>query len=217
MVNKYKIFALISVIIIALGPIFGITLNKITLFDNNVLISTDSNSNIQKAFAYPFTISNDQKLSIEFSVNTRNVSATLKIFARPAYDTYNSVNTTDPGSQTGESFTYSEFGYGQNPASLTGSTTSRSISESGYWYCEFAGDTSGDYLVSRPGSYVLVVYGYNSQAPTWTNVTFNIKLRIDGPGQFLGGLFITIGVSALVATMILAALSYLKKTRRALL
>jgi hypothetical protein len=219
MVNKYKIFALISVIIIVLGPIFGVVLDKITLFDNNVLISTDSNSNIQKAFAYPFTLTKDQKLTMEFSVNTRNVSATLKIFTKPEYDTYNSVNTTNPNSHTGESFTYSEFGYQPypDPSSLTHPVTSVSITEDGYYYCEFAGYTSSNNLVSRPGDYVVVVYGYNSQAPTWTNVTFNIKLRIDGPGQFLGGLFITIGVSALVATMIFAALSYLKKTRRALL
>jgi hypothetical protein len=216
MANKFKIFALISAVIIILGPILGVTLNKITLYDKNVLISTNSSSNIQEAFDFPFTLTKDQKLTIEFSVNTRNVSATLKILTSSAWETANDSGT-DPDFITGEDFTYSQFAYGQSPSSLTNPTTSRSISENGYWYCEFAGDTSGDYLISQPGDYVVVVYGSNSQAPTWTNVTFNIKLRIDGPGEFLGGLFITIGVSALVATMLLAAFSYLKKTRRALL
>ena len=216
MVNKYKIYAFVSVIIIILGPIFGLVLDKITLYDQNVLISTNSNSNTQEAFDYPFTLTKDQKLIMEFSVNTRNVSATLKILTSSVWENANDSGT-NPNSLSGEDFTYSQFAFGQSPSSLTGSTTSRSISENGYWYCEFAGDTSGDYLISRPGDYVVLVYGSNSQAPTWTNVTFNLKLRIDGPGEFLGGLFITIGVSALVATMLLATFSYMKKTRRALL
>ena len=216
MMNRYKIYALVSVIIIILGPIFGITLDKITLFDSNVLISTNSSSNIQEAFDYPFTLTKEQKLTMEFSVNTRNVSATLKILTSSAWENANDSGT-DPDVITGQDFIYSQFAYGQSPATLSGSTTSRSISQNGYWYCEFAGDTSGDYLISMPGDYVVIIYGSNSQAPTWTNVTFNIKLRIDGPGEFLGGLFILIGVSALVATMLLATFSYMKKTRRALL
>ena len=69
MVNKYKIFGLISVIIIILGPIFGVTLNKTTLYDKNVLISTkietsiaviirmtESRLNINRTILYDFFI-----------------------------------------------------------------------------------------------------------------------------------------------------------------
>ncbi|MHA1373447.1 MAG: hypothetical protein ACTSR7_04035 [Promethearchaeota archaeon] len=211
--KKIKILVLISVAIIILGPILGLLLNKVTLVDQSYVIPETSNTDIQDAYAYQFSLSKGQKIIIEFSVFTANVTATLKILGKGYYDQAYEASSA-PGPLSGESLIYSQFAFGQSPSAQTASTTSRSITNDGFWYMEFAGSTTGDYLISVPGDYVVIVYGTNSFA---TDVYFNIVIKIDGPGAIVETLLILIGVGALLALMFTVTLGYLKKTRRGLL
>jgi hypothetical protein len=157
-------------------------------------------------------------VTIEFSVNYLNVTAYLKIVGKGYYDA-EYLAGTNTNNLNGEDFIYSEFTYGRSPSvyDVATSTNVVSITEDGYYYIEFAGDTTGDFLRSVPGSYVIVVYGTNSGGPSWDNVKFDIAIRIDGPGQILELIMILIGVTILVALMLLLTFGYLKKTKRGLL
>ena len=214
MEKKIKILVLISVLLIILGPILGLFLNKITLVDQSFTISATSDDDIQNATAYDFTLSKGQKIVIEFSVSTENVTADLIILGKATYD-QEYESSTPPGSITGEKyFIYSQFAFGQPPSNQASSDDIRSISNEGYWYIEFAGEVSGLYLRSVPGDYVVIVSGTNSGGP---NIFFDLVIKIDGPGDIVETLLILIGVGALVAIMILGTVVYLKKTGRGLL
>ena len=212
--KKIKILVLISVVIIILGPILGLLLNKVTLVDQSYVIPESSNSDIQNATAYEFTLSKGQKIVIEFSVFTENVTANLIILGKGTYDQAYAASSA-PGSITGEKyFIYSQFAFGQSPSNQAGSDDIRSITNDGFWYIEFAGDTSGLLVRSVPGDYVIIVSGTNSGG---TNVYFDLAVKIDGPGDIVEVLLILIGVGALLALMFMTTLGYLKKTRRGLL
>ena len=218
MQKKSKLFLILSIVLIVLGPILGVSFDKVTLFDQTVTISEDSYTNMTEAYDFQLNIQKDQKLIIEFSVHYLNVTAYLKICGKGYYDA-EYLAETNTNNLNGEDFVYSEFTYGRTPSSydVATSTDEVSITEDGYYYIEFAGDTTGDYLRSVPGPYVIVIYGTNNGGPNWDEVKFNVTIRIDGPGQFLELILILIGMTALVATILLLSYSYLRKTRRGLL
>ncbi|MHA1886162.1 MAG: hypothetical protein ACW96S_13995, partial [Promethearchaeota archaeon] len=191
----------VALLIIGIGlfvaaPILGYFLDKVEVVNNSIGIYEDSSSGLQKAFAVPVTIQKDQKATIGFSVNRANVTATLKIVGKGYYDQQYALNNT-PGSLSGLSFIYSQFVWGQSPSTYTGSSTSRTITNNGYWYIEFGGGTSGDYVISIPGAYVIVVYGSNSGPASDTFVPFNLLVRIDGPGEILKQIFYYAGAGVL--------------------
>lgn len=215
MEKKIKILVLVSVILIILGPVLGLLLNKVILVNQPVVIPDTSNSDMQDAYAFPITLAKGQKLVIEFSVYTADITAIVKIIGKPTYDmAYNDSDA--PTGIGGESFVYSEFTYGRSPTSYTVaySVTSVSIADEGYYYIEFAGDTTGVNLRSIPGDYVVIVYGTNDAG---TDVYFNIIIQVDGPGEIVGMLITLVGIGALVAIMVIGTMGYLKKTGRGLL
>ncbi|KKK43684.1 MAG: hypothetical protein Lokiarch_24920 [Candidatus Lokiarchaeum sp. GC14_75] len=204
----------IGIVFLILAPILGYTLDKSVLLDKNgITINEDSNNGLTEAYARPFSISKDQKLSIEFSVHYANVSATMKIFGKGFYDQQLALNSSPTG-LTGQDFAYSQFVWGQAPSTFTGSANSRTITDNGYWYIEFGGDTSGDYVISIPGKYVVVVYGVNSGPPAVTAVIFNLRIRIDGPGDFLEEIFYYFGIGVIAFLALLISFSYYKKLGR---
>ena len=214
MEKKIKILVLISLILIILGPILGLLLNKVTLVDQSFVTSDTSNSDIQNATAIEFTLSKGEKIVIEFSLSTENVTANLIILGKGTYNQAYEASSA-PGSISGEKyFIYSQFTFGQTPSNQAGADDIRSISNEGYWYIEFAGEVSGLYLRSVPGDYVVIVSGTNSGG---TNVYFDLVIKIDGPGDIIETLLILIGIGALLAIMFTTTLGYLKKTRRGLL
>ena len=213
MEKKIKILVLISIILIILGPVLGLLLNKVILVNQSFVISDTSSSDIQNATAIEVSLSKGQKIVIEFSVSTENVSATLKILGKGTYDEED-VPSNPPGPITGKNLIYSQFAFGQTPASQTNSATSRSITNEGFWYIEFAGDVTGDYLISVPGDYVVIVYGSNAGG---TNVYFDLIVKIDGPGEIIGMLLTLVGIGMLVAILVIGTIGYLKKTGRGLL
>jgi hypothetical protein len=214
MEKRAKIVLIIGVILIIAAPILGFFLDKLILYSAAPVTpptQETSNTDIADAYNFPVSLAKNQKLVIEFSIYYPDVSATLKILGKGAYEAAVAINA-NPNGITGENFIYSEFTWGQSPSSSTASTSSRSITEDGYWYIEFAGTTSGDYLVSRPGDYVVVVYGTNGGSST--EVAFNITIKTDGPGEFLQYLLLAMGIIILVVFALYFSYSYLNKLRR---
>ena len=213
--KKISIIFIVGVALLIAAPILGYFLDKTVLYERKPkVIDEDSDSNLQDAFAYPFSVRRDQKITIGFSVYYANVSATLKILGKGYYDQQYALNSTLPDDLNGQDFVYSQFVWGQSPSSYTNSDDERSITYNGYWYIEFAGDTSGDYLISIPGSYVVVVYGDNDGPPADTDVLFNIVIKIDGPGDLLEEIFYYLGAGVIAALFLFISYSYYKKFKR---
>jgi len=205
------IILIVGIAFLVLAPILGYTLDKSTLVERRpATIGEDSSAGLTKAFASGFTLASNQKARIEFSVYFANVTATIKIFGKGYYDQQYALNNT-PGGMTGLDFIYSQFVWGQSPSSFTGSSSSRTITYNGYWYVEFAGDTSGDYLISIPGSYVVVVYGNNDGPAAYTSIRFNIIVKIDGPGELLERIFYYIGAGVILVAILFVSFGYYKK------
>ena len=205
------IILIVGIAFLILAPILGYTTEKTTVLERRpTSIEEDSTIGLTEAFHFQFAISSNQKARIEFSVYYANVTAILKIFGKGYYDQQYALNNS-PAGMSGLDFIYSQFVWGQSPSSFTGSTSSRTITYNGYWYIEFAGDTSGDYLISIPGSYVVVVYGDNDGPPANTDVKFNIVVKIDGPGEFLERLFYYIGAGVILVVILFVSFGYYKK------
>jgi len=163
---------IVGIVLLIIAPILGYTMDKMVLYERKpVTISEDSEDGLKEAFAYPFSIRKDQKVTIDFSVYYANVSATLKIFGKGFYDQQFALNDTPLDLLIGQNFVYSQFVWGQEPYSYTFSANEVSITYNGYWYIEFAGGASGASLISYPGNYVLVVYGVNSGPSTTIRYT----------------------------------------------
>ncbi len=201
----------ISIACLILGPIMGVLLDKVTVYDMSTQpMKEDSSLGITKAFAHQATLVKDQKLIIEISDFYPNSSVTIKIIAKSMYDRAYSLNST-PSGITGLEFVYSEFGWGSTPAGSTNGATVLSLPGNGiYFYIEFMGDRVGDSLISWPGDYYVVVYGTNSGSVSATDVFFDINIKVDGPGETLNDLLIIVGALILVAYAILALISILK-------
>ena len=212
MQKREKIIVLIGLILIVAGPILGFFLDKLIVFSAApATIQETSDTDIQDAFAFPVGLARNQKLVIEFSVYYADISATVKILGKGAYDAAYAINA-NPGPLGGESFVYCQFNWGQEPYQSTYSTTSLSITDDGYYYIEFAGSTNGDYLISEPGDYVVIIYGTNGGSPT--EVYFNVTLKIDGPGELLQNLLLAVGIIILVCYVLFLSYGYLNKLRR---
>ncbi len=205
------IILIVGIAFLILAPILGYTTAKTTLLDRRpTTIDEDSSTGLKKAFASRFSIQSNQKVRIEFSVYYANITATLKIFGKGYYDQQYALNNSPVG-MTGLDFVYSQFGWGQNPSASANDANSVEIEYNGYWYIEFSGDTSGDYLISIPGSYVVVVYGFNDGPSANIDVRFNIIIKIDGPGDFLERLFYYIGAGVILVAILFISFGYYKK------
>jgi hypothetical protein len=205
------IILIVGIAFLIIAPILGYTTETSTLYaKSSKTIDEDSTVGLTESFAFPFSLQSNQKVRIDFSVFYANVSATLKIFGRGFYDREYTLNSS-PAGMPGLSFVWSQFAWGQNPSSFADDATSRTIQYNGYWYIEFAGGTNGDYLISIPGSYVVVVYGDNDGPPTDVDVQFNIIVEIDGPGDLLERLFYYIGAGVILVAILFVSFSYYKK------
>ncbi|MFX1288191.1 MAG: hypothetical protein ACFFFY_06500 [Promethearchaeota archaeon] len=201
----------ISIACLILGPLLGILLDKMTVYEGKPeIIQEDSNTSIRDAFAYPVTLNKDQKLIIEIAEFYENSSVTIRIVAKSAYDQAYSLDNP-PGGVSNLEFVYSEFGWGSSPGGSTFGANSLTLPSNGiYFYIEFMGDRVGDSLVSWPGDYYIIVYGLNSGPPSVTSVVFDITIKIDGPGQALNNFLILIGIAILLIYVMAVLVSVLK-------
>jgi hypothetical protein len=201
----------IGIACLILGPLFGILLDKMTLYEQKPeIIQEDSSTGMTNAFARPVTLSKDQKLIVEISEFYPNASVTIKIIAKSVYDQAFSLDSP-PGGISGLLFVYSKFGWGSSPAGSTIPASSVSLPSTGiYFYIEFMGDIAGISLVSWPGDYYVIVYGSNSGPPSDTNVTFDITIKVDGPGETMNNFLILLGALIIIVYVMLALVSVLK-------
>jgi len=201
----------IAIACLVLGPLFGMLLDKMTVYEGKPkVIQEDSSTGLTNAFAYQVTLTKDQKLIVEISEFYPNSSITIKIIAESVYKRGYSLDS-NPGGIPGLQFVYSEFGWGSSPAGSTNGATSLSLPSSGiYFYIEFMGDRVGDSLISWPGDYYVIVYGTNTGPVSDTNVTFDITIKVDGPGEALNNLLILIGALIIVVYVMAALISVLK-------
>jgi hypothetical protein len=207
------IILIVGIAFLILAPILGYTLEKSIHLDRRpVTIEEDSSAGLSEAFASRFSLQSNQKVRIDFSVYYANVTATLKIFGKGYYDQQLALNNS-PAGMSGLDFVYSQFVWGQSPSSFTNDASSRTITYNGYWYIEFAGGTNGDYLISIPGAYVVVVYGDNDGPPADTDVRFNIVIEKDGPGDLLERLFYYIGAAVILVAIFFVSFGYYKKIK----
>ena len=201
----------IGAICLILGPVFGVFLDKLTIYDSKPeIIQEDSAVGITQAFAYPVTLNKDQKLIIEISDFYPNSTVTIRFLTNSVYQRAYSLNTTT-NLVAGLQFVYSEFGYGATPAGSTNGANTLTLPTNGiYFYIEFMGDRVGDSLISWPGDYYVVVYGSNSGPASDLNVSFDIKIKLDGPGEILYNFLILIGVLIILIYLMAALISVLK-------
>lgn len=201
----------ISLACLILGPFLGLLLDKVAVSEGKPqIIQEDSTTSIRNSFAQVVTLSKDQKLIVEISEFYQNSSVTIKIIAKSTYDQAYNLDSA-PGGITGLQFVYSEFGWGQSPAGSTNGASSLSLPSNGiYFYIEFMGDRVGDSLVSWPGDYYVIVYGTNSGPPSYTNVYFDITVKLDGPGEALSNFLILIGAIIIVVYVMAVLVSVLK-------
>jgi len=205
----------IAIACLVLGPLFGMLLDKMTVYEGKPkVIQEDSSTGLTNAFAYPVTLSKDQKLIVEISEFYPNSSITIKIIAKSVYNQEFSLDNP-PGGIPGLQFVYSEFGWGSSPADSTIGASSLTLPGNGiYFYIEFMGDRGGVWpeisLISWPGDYYVIVYGTNTGPVSDTNVTFDITIKVDGPGEALNNLLILVGALIIVAYVMAALVSVLK-------
>lgn len=214
--EKKKLLNIVLIIAIGLliaGPIIGFATEKVNIDTRtNHEIEELSDDEIQSAYSTnPFRLSLNQKIAIKLSVYTPNTTVHLKILDAFTFAEEYAANS-DPTGLSGLNFIYSTFAWGQSPSTSTTGATSVTINDQGVYYIEFAGARSGINLISIPGSYVVIVYGTNTSPET--TVVFNITIKKDGPGGFLGTLFVTIGIIVLVCYALLLAYNYLNNLRR---
>jgi len=204
----------IGALCLILGPIFGVALDKMTIYDSKPeIIKEDSADGMREAFAHKVTLNRDQKLIIEISDFYENSSVTIIILTNSVYKKAYSENSTTSNA-IGSQFVYSKFGYGTDPKYSTEGdntlTLPDAISGAISFYIEFMGGRNGDYLISWPGDYYVVVYGSNSGPASKVNVLFDIQIKIDGPGEALYNFFILIGVLIVLIYLMVALTSVLK-------
>ncbi|MFX1521884.1 MAG: hypothetical protein ACFFCC_00115 [Promethearchaeota archaeon] len=207
----FLVFLFIGIGCLIVAPILGYTLEKTNLYNRSpVRIEEDSTTDVNNAFALQFSIKSNQKVRISFSVYYANITATLKIFGKGYFEQQRALNSSPDTDMTGLYFVYSQFVWGQSPSSFTNDATSRTITYNGYWYIEFAGSTNGDYLISIPGTYVVVVYGDNDGPVSILDVFFNISVDIDGPGETLERVFYYIGAGVILIAILFVSFGYYK-------
>ncbi|MGB5909943.1 MAG: hypothetical protein WBH31_01980 [Promethearchaeia archaeon] len=205
------IILIIGIALIIIGPILGLTLDEVTLADQKpATITETSDTEIQSAYACEFTIDRNQKAIIVLGVYYSDITANLKILTKYEYDVEYAANS-NPNGLTGEYFITTTFRLGQFPSVSRENVIA--ISNQGETYLEFTGSaTATPYFISIPGTYVVIVYGDHTGPET--DVYFNLSVKVDGPGDFLSRLFITIGIIILVCYVLFLAYKYLNKIRR---
>jgi hypothetical protein len=211
-VNKFSTSMLIiGIICVAVaGPVLSYGLATWPVVPQGTqTIQDTSNSNITYAYAYRFTITNDEQISAKVSCTYENTSVIVKVFTAGYYDAAfkRGSPSWNPNTLTGLTFLRSQASLGTLPASSYVTDTSYSTASEGvYAFIDFGGSNYG----IAPGSYVIVIFGDNSG--TDTNVRFDLQITQEIFGRIWGRIVSTVGWCLIVAFGILAVALYVAKT-----
>ena len=196
-------------LIITIAPVIGYVTSQVVLLDrteNPIVIREASSNGIQEAFAYPITLTSYQKADIEFSMSLPKSTTTLKILEKNTYDTNYYLNNS-PIYIHGEDFLNLQSAYlRENYPS-----DSASIYEQGLRYIRFSGGIYGSEIVYRPGDYVILVYGSYDQDEAKSVLSFNLLIKLDGPGDFIELFLICFGLLILISYGMIVTINYIRK------
>lgn len=198
-------------LIIAIAPVVGFATSYVTLLDrteNPIPIQESSSSGIQEAYAYPFTLTGRQKVDIQFSMSLPNSTTTLKILDEQIYE-INYILNRSPIEINGEEFLNLQGAYLRDyyPSNYV------TIYEQGSRYIRFSGGIYDSDIVYRPGNYVILVYGSQEKELDEINSSlfFNLLIKLDGPGNFIELLLITLSLLTLISYCLIITINYLRK------
>ncbi len=179
-----KVLLTMGLLFLILGPIVGEMAEKVLIHDeSNKLIDQESEISFHNVSSYEISIKKNQKITIEFSVYSQNVTASLKIVGKGLFDSeYMKNDTGGPQNVSGRYFLISKPAWGGNPSYYGETQTVVSCVQDDYYYIEFMGDgrESGNLIWNEPGDYVIFIYGSNSYNMS-TEVIYNIEIYKDGP------------------------------------
>ena len=197
-------------LMITIAPLIGFYTSHEVILDKSqdpIVISDPNDNTIKEAFAYPFTLKENQKADIEFLMSLSNSTVTLKILEKEIYDKNYLLNSS-PMEINGEDFLYvrgSDLYGGNSPSNYT------TIYEEGSRYIRFSGGTDGSELVYRPGNYVILVYGSNEENSQESSLSFNLIITLDGPGNIIEILLITTALLILIFYGLFTTINYFRK------
>ena len=191
-----SIFILIIILFIS-GPILGALLTRVPVnVVTSQVVSGGSSSDVTQAYAFPFSVFYEQTCTIEFTARYNSTSLRLIIVGQGEFNT-GIATSEDPDNLAWRNFMLSTFSRAVAPGSSYSIVTSVLCNGDDSYYVEFMGDgtTSGtDRIWSEPGQYVIVVYvSTGSDAGV-----FDLKVYLEGPGEFLNGLFFVAGLIMLL-------------------
>ncbi len=187
-----KILLVVGIVLFVLAPFLGAYMAKTTLLDEKEeTIKNESSDTIEDCFTQEFSLEKDQKLEIEIDIIPyENTSLTITFLRKVKYEQY-LEDKEDPDNfhdADEKGFRYSSHinhRFGEETPASTGSINSLGFSGEIYYYIEFMGEQSGGDIYSIPGDYVFVLWGQNL-SPDEDEAKYDIKIRIDGPGEEIG-------------------------------
>ena len=184
--KKLKILLAMGLLFLILGPIVGGLTEKIRLYsESSKVVDIESENSFRSVDPYEISIKKNQKVMIQFSVYSPNVTASLKIFGKGLFDSEYQKNDTMPQNVNGRYFLISRPSWSGDPSWYEDTQRVVSCNQDDFYYLEFMGDgDSGDIIWSEPGEYVIFVYGSNSYNMS-TDVIYNIEVHKDGPSTLI--------------------------------
>ncbi|MGV9205453.1 MAG: hypothetical protein ACOC44_15695 [Promethearchaeia archaeon] len=195
-----------GIVLVSLAPVLGNVLDKTIIAEESEKeIDADSEDDFDKAYTQDISLSEGEKMIIEFSSFYANSTPQLEIITKATSQSGNAPSTVD-----GNDFLVSTHAFGIDPDNSVASSAEATVPAGGEsFYIEFAGTTqapdqySPDYLVSVPGDYVVLVTAGDNETK------FDITIKTDGPmdaGDIINPVFSTIGWGLIIA--FLAVISY---------
>ncbi len=207
---------IIAGLLIAISPFLASLYDKRTLIDETGTdVDASSRNHLNDAYIESFTLEKDQKLIIEFSVQSGNVTVSLIIIGRGEYKGLDKVDTKPTEVSTKYNFLRTKFGKWEDPEDMTVTENEETLSRDGYAYIEFMGDVTNGHLLSITGEYKVIVFA-REHPDGAKEVEFNIKMSLDGPydpGDLIGFLFPSIGLLLIAYVGISSFRTLIKKWR----
>jgi len=209
---KYFLIAIICFgLAFVLPPIFP----QYTLEDRVGLeINEISASNVTDCYAKEFRLEKGYLCQVEIENYYPNITGRIIFITKEVYLTENASQNDPDGIITRIYFTYARYRYPSSPTQ--GYSDRYDISTDQSYKFDFMGSGTSGALYSRPGDYIVLIWGDNSTDYTTNeNLKFDIKIRVDGLGDLLFNTLIMIGTIVIIAACAITViyLIFKKKNR----
>ncbi|MFX0100710.1 MAG: hypothetical protein ACFFCS_14135 [Candidatus Hodarchaeota archaeon] len=215
--KQIKNLMILGIILAAVGaPVCYLTMDKFILAQGTIHNTQDSDASFQFAYNVQVDLYWHEKVTIIFSGDYDNITSSLRIYTKAEFDRQWNVNTSDPGSETGLPFIVTNTDYDTWPDASEAYESSSVTCGTGTnrYLIEFSGETDGsDYLRYIEGTYVIVVYGDNSEAGR-EDIQFDITVKKDGPGRLISNILILAGICLVLICALALAIQWINKTVR---